>query len=92
MFINFVTFSSGNQTKPSLNHDEEASDEESNWNEAYDKWLNSTVIGIPSSCESCIKFFGQAKILHHIGNNKTCRTYYGPRFLELKRRKESDRK
>ena len=43
-------------------------------------------------CESCQKSLEPEKILRHIGNRKAWKDYYGPRLLELKSRKESDRK
>ena len=44
------------------------------------------------TCESCQKSLEPEKILKHIGNRKPCKAHYGPRLLELKRRKEAKRK
>ena len=41
-------------------------------------------------CEYCKKSFAPEKILKHIGHVKACKTFYGPRFDELK--KEQQRK
>ena len=41
-------------------------------------------------CEHCKKSFAPEKILKHIGHVKACITFYGPRFVELK--KEQQRK
>ena len=41
-------------------------------------------------CEYCKKSFEPETILKHIGHVKACKTFYGPRFDELK--KEQQRK
>ena len=41
-------------------------------------------------CESCKKSFKPKTILKHIGHVKACKTFYGPRYSELK--KEQQRK
>ena len=41
-------------------------------------------------CEYCKKSFEPNKILKHIGHVKACKSFYGPRFDELK--KEQQRK
>ena len=44
-----------------------------------------------NSCESCNKKLAPSILLKHIGNSKACKTYYGDRYLELKRKKKAER-
>ena len=37
------------------------------------------------SCENCKKRYPKSSILKHIGKNKECKTFYGPRFNEMKK-------
>ena len=46
---------------------------------------------LETSCESCNKPFPKSKILRHIGSSKSCKSFYGPRFIEMKRKKESEK-
>ena len=38
------------------------------------------------SCENCKKSFEPKYILIHIGRNKLCKAFYGPKFAELKKK------
>ena len=42
-------------------------------------------------CDSCSKSFGKSSLLRHIGQSKTCKTYYGPRYMEMKAKQVSER-
>ena len=37
--------------------------------------------------ENSDKPFPKSKILRHIGSSKSCKSFYGPRFIEMKRKK-----
>ena len=39
------------------------------------------------SCEFCKKAFDASTILMHIGENLACKSYYGPRFVEMMKNK-----
>ena len=47
---------------------------------------------LEEQCESCKKNLDKAKLLKHIGNSKTCKSYYGSRFKFLKHKQELERK
>ena len=38
-----------------------------------------------NQCESCKRIFASNSILKHIGIQKSCRSFYGPKFSEMKR-------
>ena len=42
-------------------------------------------------CEFCKKLFSKSSILVHSGKNESCKSHYGNRFDELKRKKNSDK-
>ena len=44
------------------------------------------------SCENCNKKFVQSTILKHIGHNANCKSHYGPRFEDMKRKKNRHKK
>ena len=44
------------------------------------------------SCEYCNEKLLQCTILKHIGHKEACKSHYGPRFEEMKRKKNKDRK
>ena len=46
----------------------------------------------PVVCEFCKKSFSKTSILVHIGKNESCKSHYGSRFDELKRKKNCLRK
>ena len=48
--------------------------------------------GIDVNCDLCKKSFSKEAILKHIGKNKACKEFYGPRFKEMKKEKERNRK
>ena len=48
--------------------------------------------GIDVNCELCKKSFSKEGILKHIGKNEACKEFYGPRFKEMKKEKERNRK
>ena len=50
---------------------------------------NKTVV---IECEFCKKSFDPATILRHIGQTIACKLHYGPRFLEMKRKKVKEKK
>ena len=37
------------------------------------------------NCDFCNKSFGKSVLLKHIGQSKSCKSYYGPRFTEMKK-------
>jgi hypothetical protein len=39
------------------------------------------------SCEFCKTVFGESTLLMHVGKNPACKSYYGPRFIEMKKKK-----
>ena len=43
-------------------------------------------------CEFCKKSFSKPSILVHIGRNESCKSHYGNRFDELKRKKNNEKK
>jgi len=43
-------------------------------------------------CEFCKKLFSQSSILVHIGKNESCKSHYGNRFYDLKRKKNNEKK
>ena len=43
-------------------------------------------------CESCKKPFQKGSILNHIGHSDICKSYYGPRFIEMKKKKQNEKK
>ena len=43
-------------------------------------------------CEFCKKTFSKSSILVHIGKNKSCKSHYGNRFYDLKRKKNNEKK
>ena len=47
---------------------------------------------LKTSCESCKKSFHPMTLLKHIGQSKDCKVFYGPRFKEMKKRQERERK
>ena len=51
-----------------------------------------SVMKLEEQCESCKKTLDKAKLLKHIGNSKTCKSYYGSRFKFLKHNQELERK
>ena len=42
-------------------------------------------------CEFCKKLFSKSSILVHSGKNESCKSHYGNRFDELKRKKNSEK-
>ena len=46
---------------------------------------------LETSCESCNKAFPKSKILRHIGSSKSCKSFYGLKFIEMKREKEREK-
>ena len=38
-------------------------------------------------CESCKKPFVQSTLLRHIGKSELCQSFYGPRFIQMKKEK-----
>ena len=38
-------------------------------------------------CESCKKPFVQSTLLRHIGKSELCLSFYGPRFIQMKKEK-----
>ena len=42
------------------------------------------------NCDFCRKSYDKSRLLKHIAQSKECKSYYGPRFTEMK--KESKRK
>ena len=42
-------------------------------------------------CEFCKKLFSKSSILVHIGKNESCKSHYGNRFNELKRKKNKEK-
>ena len=42
-------------------------------------------------CEFCKKLFSKSSILVHIGKNESCKSHYGNRFNELKRKKNNEK-
>ena len=42
-------------------------------------------------CEFCKKLFSKSSILVHIGKNESCKSHYGNRFDELKRKKNNEK-
>ena len=53
--------------------------------------LGQNADGDETSCESCNKILDPSRLLKHIGNSKDCKTFYGSRFLDLKRQKAIER-
>ena len=54
--------------------------------------LQNTSSSLPTkvatiSCEFCKKAFDASTILMHIGENPACKSYYGPRFVEMMKNK-----
>lgn len=43
-------------------------------------------------CEFCKKIFSKSSILVHIGKNESCKSHYGNRFYDLKRKKNNEKK
>ena len=43
-------------------------------------------------CEFCKKTFSKSSVLVHIGKNKSCKSHYGNRFYDLKRKKNNEKK
>ena len=43
------------------------------------------------NCESCTKSYTQSTLLRHIARSDTCKSYYGPRFLEMKKEKNRNK-
>ena len=46
--------------------------------------MASTAKDLELACECCKKPFVQSTILRHIGKSKSCQSFYGPRFQEMK--------
>ena len=44
------------------------------------------------SCENCEEIYPTSSLLKHIGKNKECKAFYGPRFHEMKKQQATDRK
>ena len=42
---------------------------------------------IEITCEFCKQSFDQTRILRHIGQSESCKIFYGPRFIEMKKKK-----
>ena len=42
-------------------------------------------------CENCKKLWDPDSLLKHIGNNEKCKSFYGPRFEEMKRESNRER-
>ena len=42
-------------------------------------------------CENCLEPFLPTTILKHIGHVQECKTFYGPRFMEMKKQKNKEK-
>ena len=49
--------------------------------------MESQTKDLETICECCKKSFFQTTILRHIGKSKSCKSFYGPRFIEMKQEK-----
>ena len=49
--------------------------------------MESQTKDLETICECCKKLFFQTTILRHIGKSKYCKSFYGPRFIEMKKEK-----
>ena len=80
--ITIALFPTDFQSKPSTSSDRGSKDNEA----------SEITIGMETLCECCKKSFDPSKILKHIGNRKACKSFYGPRYSEMKRKKDNERK
>ena len=63
--------------------------EETSGNQSTKNKTNESIMKV--ECEFCKKSFSKSSILVHIGKNEPCKSHYGNRFIELKRKKNNEK-